>query len=494
VTPTSEWASPTPAGLGRELISLVSVQPETYSPLADKFIGLDRTYISSVIEGFGDAVKNGRVIHWGHVLSLCEWVIQQNAEAKDPKLDLFHGDPDWIASRIAVARLLREGFARQKDSQPPKDLRDRIWKLLANLVTGPDPSAAREQKYTGGFVGSLSLNAPRGIALDAVIDYGLWIHPYDQQRSAAGESAFTDAPEAKELLDKVLAADPSLAIGEVLGRRFPALFMVDRAWAKENADRIFKPEAKLAVRIAWINYVLFCEAYDDLLPILASQYERAVDSLNSDLDSSVNSQYERNLVAHLVSFFWRGRLNWEDKKGLLTRFFQKGPSSVRAYFFEVIGRSLSRPKLKEDDYQHLLERLRKLLADRISTIKQNGKEEGELEPFGWWFIANQFEPDWQMENLLAVLRLTHKITPDWLVVECLSKEVETKPAQSVEALERIILGDKEGWAIFGWEQHARELLKKALKSDNAQTREAVVRVINLIGSRGQYSFRDLLHK
>jgi hypothetical protein len=73
-----------------------------------------------------------------------------------------------------------------------------------------------------------------------------------------------------------------------------------------------------------------------------------------------------------------------------------------------------------------------------------------------------------MESLLAVLRLTHKITPDWLVVECLSREVESKPAQSVEALERIILGDKEGWAIFGWEQHARELLKKALQNDNAR--------------------------
>jgi hypothetical protein len=152
----------------------------------------------------------------------------------------------------------------------------------------------------------------------------------------------------------------------------------------------------------------------------------------------------------------------------LNRFFQKAPVSLRAYFFEVIGRSLSSPKLKEEDHEHLLDRLRKFLGERINTIKQSGKEESELEPFGWWFIANQFDPDWQMESLLAVLRLTHKITPDWLVVECLSREVESKPAQSVEALERIILGDKEGWAIFGWEQHARELLKKALQNDNAR--------------------------
>jgi len=336
------------------------------------------------------------------------------------------------------------------------------------------------------------LNVPHGIALDAVVDYVFWVHPYDQKKSEANESAFSDVPEAKDLLEKVISIDSSMAAGEVLGRRFPNLFALDRPWAKENVDRIFKPGAKLAERVTWLNYILFSQAYDDLLPTLMAQYERAVDSLSSDLDPSIKDQYQRNLVGHLASFFWRGRLNWDDKKGLLNRFFQRANFGLRAYFFEVIGRSLSCPKLKEEDHEHLLERLREFLADRINTVKHSGKDENELEPFGWWFIANQFDPDWQMENLLAILRLSCKISPDWHVVECLSKEVESKPVQSIEALERIILGDNEGWTILGWEQHARELLKKALQSDNAQARELAVRVINLVGSRGQYGFRDLL--
>jgi len=77
-------------------------------------------------------------------------------------------------------------------------------------------------------------------------------------------------------------------------------------------------------------------------------------------------------------------------------------------------------------------------------------------------------------------------------VECLSKEAKSKPVPSVEALEWIIVGDKEGWAIYGWEQHARELLKVALNRDNAKAKESAVRVINLIGSRGHYGFRDLM--
>jgi len=123
-----------------------------------------------------------------------------------------------------------------------------------DIAAGPDPSATRE-KYKGGLVGSLSLNSPRGIALDAVIDYAFWVHPYDQQKSESVESAFSDAPEVKVLLEKVVTTDSSLAAGEVLGRRFPNLFALDRAWAKENVNRIFKPEAKLVEQIAWINYI-----------------------------------------------------------------------------------------------------------------------------------------------------------------------------------------------------------------------------------------------
>jgi hypothetical protein len=496
--PSNDWASPTPAGLGRELTSLVSSEPEELSPLADRLIGLDPTYISSAIEGFSEAVKKGLVIDWGRVLDLCEWVIKQNAEIANRKIDLVHGDPDWIASRIAVGRLLREGFAGKKEAQLSKEFRTRVWGLLTSLVMGPDPTAARAQKYAeNGFPGSISLNAPRGITLDAVIDYGLWIHPYDPAKAQADESAFSEAPEVRELLDEVLRTDSSLSSGEVFGRRFPALFMLDRSWAKENAELIFKPNAKPLERVAWINYLLFCSAYDDLLAMLTAQYERAIDSLAASFNSSVKSQYERNLVAHLVSFFWRARLDLDDEKGLLARFFKKASVELRAYAFEVIGRSLGSAAgsvpLKEGDSQNLLERLRKLLAKRVNAVKQNGKEEAvELEPFGWWFISNQFDAHWLIENLLTVLRLSHKISPDWLVVECLSKEAKSKPVHSVEALEWIIVGDKEGWAIHGWEQHARELLKNALDSDSAEAKESAIRVINLIGSRGHYGFRDLL--
>jgi len=106
----------------------VSLEPETYSLLADKFIGLDRTYVSCTVDGFGEALKKGRAIDWDRVLTLCEWVVQQKAEV-ETKIDLFYGDPDWIASRIAIARLLH-GSSRK-----------RISELLLNIQTLAPPES-----------------------------------------------------------------------------------------------------------------------------------------------------------------------------------------------------------------------------------------------------------------------------------------------------------------------------------------------------------------
>jgi hypothetical protein len=48
------------------------------------------------------------------------------------------------------------------------------------------------------------------------------------------------------------------------------------------------------------------------------------------------------------------------------------------------------------------------------------------------------------------------------------------------------------YAIYGWEDYPRKILESALKSDSAAARDAAVRVIHLMGSRGQYAPRDLL--
>jgi hypothetical protein len=41
------------------------------------------------------------------------------------------------------------------------------------------------------------------------------------------------------------------------------------------------------------------------------------------------------LAEHLITFYWRGRLTWDNEGGLLTEFFDRAPERVRAEALEL---------------------------------------------------------------------------------------------------------------------------------------------------------------
>jgi len=93
---------------------------------------------------------------------------------------------------------------------------------------------------------------------------------------------------------------------------------------------------------------------------------------------------------------------------------------------------------------------------------------------------------------LTVLRLCHEVQPDNLVITFLSEFASREPVGCVQALELMIDGDKEGWAMYGWGDNPRAILKTALESGKPEARTAAERTVHLLGARGQFTFRDLL--
>jgi len=84
---------------------------------------------------------------------------------------------------------------------------------------------------------------------------------------------------------------------------------------------------------------MFCEPYNNILPILLKQYARAIDTIGQSFKAHVED-VDRSLVNHLMAFFWRDQLKLEDEQGLLKRFFHMAPSRIRALAIETIGRWL----------------------------------------------------------------------------------------------------------------------------------------------------------
>jgi hypothetical protein len=144
-----------------------------------------------------------------------------------------------------------------------------------------------------------------------------------------------------------------------------------------------------------------------------------------------------------------------------------------------------------------MERFMVLWKQRLDVAKATTDKRAhtvELSAFGWWFANNSVDLDWALAQLSEVLKINGKVEVDHLVVERLSKAVETRPVQCVECLSLFVEGSKEGYEILGWQQHAQAILASALKSSDVKAKSDATALINRLDARGYNGFKELLEE
>jgi hypothetical protein len=79
-----------------------------------------------------------------------------------------------------------------------------------------------------------------------------------------------------------------------------------------------------------------------------------------------------------------------------------------------------------------------------------------------------------------------------MVAERLAALSTSMPAETLECLQLMIEGDKEGWGIEMWREHAKTILSSALHSADPIVQQAGEEVVHRLGAMGYFEFRDLL--
>jgi len=498
--PSRDRMTPSPGGLGRALSPVVEEDPARFSEGANEFLDLDPNYVRALLSGFRDALKKERTFDWIPVLDLCNWVLKQPREINGSRHEESDKDPHWGWARKTIAGLISAGL-KEDPGCIPYDLRKTVWDVIEPLTKDPDPTPDEEARYDGSTMDptTLSINTTRGEAMHAVINYGLWIRrhlekePDPKERLAHG---FDEMPEVREVLENHLhiSRDPSLAIRAVYGQWFPWIVLLDPEWAESHAGQIFSPkeDERILWAAAWNAYVTWCKAYDNVFDVLGDQYALAIERLgevDKEVDHLVNP--ESRLGEHLVVFYWRGKLDLNHPENLLVRFWEKASPSVRGWVIQFVGRSLTNDKGTMP--QVIIKRLEVLWERCISeAISASDKKSflPELVAFGWWFASAKFRDKWAMEQLLGALRITQKTDMDHLVVERLAVISERMPMETVQCLEYLVKGDKEGWKMHRWRDKAKMVLSNALQAQG-KTAEMAEDLIHYLGSRGYLEFRSL---
>lgn len=338
--PSGKIEGPSPEGLGRALAAQVRSRLEEFASQADRFIGLEATYVRSLLDGLPQAEGEKLSFEWAAVLKLARWVVEQPREIPGRSEAGVNDDvdPSWGWARKSVARLLGIGFESQT-APLPAELRALVWEILRPITDDPDPTPEHEAQYGGSNMDplTLSINSTRGEAMHSVVRYCIWVRRQLETAPDADERlkrGFDEMPEARETLNVHLdpARDSSVAVRAIYGQWLPWLLMIDEKWTRDNVGKLFPVDPNLlSLREAtWDTYVVVNNAYTNCLDLLRDQYAWAIERLGSG--SRIKSHLgdpDHSVARHLMIYYWQGRLDLDDRDGLLGRFYTKAPDSVR---------------------------------------------------------------------------------------------------------------------------------------------------------------------
>jgi len=491
---------PTKEGLGRELAVAIKLKPEKFKDLPERFEGVDPTYVRSFIQTFHELAQNGFELNWPKIIALCYWVMKQPREIPGRLGKTMDQDPDWSWTRKAISSLISRGA---NNNSIPFELREKIWEILKPLTHDPDPTPESESKWEENSDDAYTeaINCTRGEALNAVVEYALWVHRNTKDLPEGKEkikTGFEIMPEVKAVLNEHLDSnkDPSSAVRSIYGRFFPWLLLMDKKWTLENIKRIF-PLGQFESRLycaAWNTFMLYAPAYNDSFDVLKDQYCEAISNLGK-IDK-VRRRYidrDKRVAEHLMLFYCRGRIELNDN--LLKEFWTKANDKLRGHALGFIGRSLNSDNATID--QKLLERMETLWESRLSAAKSTGNKSEyveEMSSFGWWFASGKFEERWSNERYLEALEIGKNIQSDYHVMERLVETVKTSPVEAVKILSKLVLTNQPGWVILGNRDEINTVLASALQSSESAAQQEAKDLINRLVARGNLDLSKLLAK
>lgn len=474
------WREATPRGLGRALEAHLNKEPEKFLGLLSQFIGLEPTYISSTLNTFRAIDKSKwNEGFYNEAFQLCEWIISQpvTIEGRQVK-DSFDEDTNWQWSRQQIA-----SFLHSRMRSFPKSYRERVWGILSNLFMDNDPSPEEEKRSIEGNSDpfTIAINSTRGEALQAIIEYGLWIRDSDNK---------ADISEVFEALDWFIENDKLLSTRAVLGHLYPWIHLLSNEWAFKHKPHIFNTADKELFYAAWVAYITYCEPYNELLKGLEDLYLFALRDI-PNFEGKKNSHYHGRLSQHVSLFFIRGLIPLESE--LLNLLFT---NEISHEAFDGLGRALAGPEPWIEklliNSQALWEYLRNTYGD-IPVANLSADKKGAFASFGWWFTSKHLPQDWLFDNLAFCLSKGIKLERGQLV-ERLAELVNQHPIFVLQSLNQILANSSLEYFPSLAEEEVKHILEATKASGVPQIVNERHKLIDGFIKIGNFEFRSYLER
>lgn len=494
-----DWNGPMKEGLAGTLQAEVKAHPVPYFEKADQFLGMDPLYLSGLLRGFLEGLKQHTVSAWEPFWTLARWILDQpdpEAEIADEFIGRSRLGRRWLSCRLEIARfvdaLLSGELAKLSLAE-----RASVWEVVERLTHDPNPTLADEARDAKSNMDpfSLSLNTVRGEAVHAVFSFIRWVRSHLPE-AQHGAQTLDDLPEARTTLESLLdpQVEPTLTVRSIFGANITPLSFWAEAWLRERLGKIFPTGGHDELwKIAWETFIGFSRAHVATLSLLRAQYATAIARMSQDpKDERRHEDARVSLGQHLMVNYWWGHLDFEQPDDLLAAFFARAPETVRAKVMAFVGRSFAQSaELVPPDIHARLVKFWNWRVTLAAAAKSGGFQD-ELANFAWWFDSKKFDDIWATQQMIVALELSHASDKRFLWMRRFAEIAEKYPNEAVRALELTLQAVQQKDGQFWEDDEAAAIFRAAANLGDNVTRQRARRAQNILLGMGKSQFLHAL--
>lgn len=482
-TPVKDPMAPSPEGLGRVFETIVTKDVISYAKKIKQIFDakVRAVYLYHLITGMKNALKQAPAIDWDDVLPTLKEITATESPYEYPHDEGFY-ETGWSGVRKSIVDLFEE-ILKKDSSEINFKYRDQVWEILSKLVEDPDPNIEHEKKYGGRNMNpvTLSINTVRGDAFHALIQYALWV---SRNIYPDGKNTIL-TPEVRVVLEEHLdrKIDPTETVRSVYGHYYPTLYYLDKQWATDYLDKIFRPFGDPLSLAAWRTYVGYASLWIPVVKFLKPLYQEAVEHLDP---KSKGDETDNRLAEHLMISYWHGDLDLADN--LLKEFYKIAPETVRAHAVWFLWRSIEEAKLQKTSPEWKM--LKQLWQQRLSEVTE--KRSDEISGFADWLSSAPEDINGLYNLIKSTIPHLARGSDVGYLVGYLKANLGANIELVADLLFETVKENTEDIKYRIHDQDISQILTAAVQSDSAKARDLANKVINMFGERGNHAFKGIL--
>jgi hypothetical protein len=486
---TDNWTGPSHRGQGHVLAEALSSQPGRLGDRIEDLKTLRPTYIRSVIGSWREAIKAGKVLPWGEIVPLCEWVTGLGDDTTvASEGDPFDDDSDYRNLKFEVLQLLEAGLAIQPRDEDPgigETNAGRIGAILASFSDNPEPTPEYEVKYGGSNMDplTLSINTVRPGAIRALIRL---VHRFPETDAAA---------DALAIIDRHIAGvDASLAVAAAVGEGTGRLFESAHSWIEERVAAIFGVRLptteyqQVALSMALAIHLF----HTPLLELLRRPILLMIEEIGRVEHVSGWRTHDRTFNQLIGDWILRGiidgHLSYDDP--LVQSWFEHADAELRGDALGHLAWLMTRWGSVPDD---VVERVADLWDRRVAHVKEHREDAAELAGVYWLARSEKYEVQWWLPRL----EYASSVVPDFrtrgMLGECLAGASAVDPDTALKVVENV-LGERGSHSSSMeydlMERAVPQVIASALDTGEAELKQRATDLMNRLGRAGYIDLQD----